>query len=244
MTEQTVYQGLSKRARELLAGEETQIAEFKESISGLTNSDLVAFANSTTGGAILLGIREEDSKDGGAKIPVNIGHRINDDERLKILGKANSCIPPIQLTVIVENAAHKPFYRIEIPSSPERPHCTSGGTYKVRLDGANAALSPELMLEFFLDHEGDIFSQRFEDATSALEEEVNNATIMLKREIRRQFRNALQNLQTEFEDTLVERMQGLFASFNQLQKDVETMNTEIRTTIQTFHADGEDETTK
>ncbi len=58
---------------------------------------------------------------------------------------------------------------------------------------------------------------------------------MLKREIRRQFRNALQNLQTEFEDTLIERMGDLLKSFSTLQADVERMNSEILNTIEQIH---------
>ena len=106
---------ISERAHELLAGPEGHTAEFKESLSGLSADDLVAFANTETGGAILIGVRE--GRDGsGLQTAEIVGERVGDREKLSILNKASSCSPPIACDVIFENLAVKPFIRIEIPA--------------------------------------------------------------------------------------------------------------------------------
>lgn len=51
------FKTLSKRAR-LLLNREGYDVEFKQSLGGLANSDLVAFANSQAGGSILTGVRK------------------------------------------------------------------------------------------------------------------------------------------------------------------------------------------
>jgi predicted HTH transcriptional regulator len=52
------YSGISKRAKTLLKSGETREVDYKENTRGLHAEDLVAFANSPSGGAILLGVEE------------------------------------------------------------------------------------------------------------------------------------------------------------------------------------------
>ena len=61
------FKTLSKQARLLLNREEGYDVEFKKSLGGLANSDLVAFANSEAGGSILIGVRETKTGEGHQK---------------------------------------------------------------------------------------------------------------------------------------------------------------------------------
>jgi len=170
---QRELKGLSKRSRTLLQQPESYDVDYKESMSGLSNEDLVAFANSDTGGAILVGVREiTDSK--GQQRGKIIGCTTGDREKLKVINKGESCIPPIQLEVYTENLDKKPIFRIEIPTSQNKPHCTSGGTYKIRGDGRNKALSPPRLLHMFMESQYQTFIERFKVATSALDSSLAN----------------------------------------------------------------------
>jgi len=80
-----------------------------------------------------------------------VGCPVGGKERLKILTKSNQCVPTVPVSIFVENCAHQPFYRIEIPSGPHKPYCTSGGTYKIRSGGRNEMLYPGQLLALFLD---------------------------------------------------------------------------------------------
>src|SRR5690242_20343094 len=92
--QKTEYKALSARAEAMLNRSETYDVEFKESVSGLESSDIVSFANSDRGGTILIGIREAKTPKGQQRGEI-IGCPIGDKEKLKILGKVNSCIPEI-----------------------------------------------------------------------------------------------------------------------------------------------------
>lgn len=81
--------GISRRARALLKGGESKAVDYKENVKGLHAEDLVAFANSESGGAILVGVKESNAKSGG-QIGVPIGHAVSDEVRLQIMGKALS----------------------------------------------------------------------------------------------------------------------------------------------------------
>jgi ATP-dependent DNA helicase RecG len=168
------FQGISKRARTLLSGGESKDVDYKEKVKGLHAEDLVAFANSENGGAILIGVREVAGHDGKQK-GEPIGHPIDDDSRLQIMGKALSCSPPGQVEVFVENLGHLPFFRVEIPSGAHRPYATNSGTYKIREDGRNNPLLPEQLLKMFLEREGEEFRARFSEATGQLESRMTEA---------------------------------------------------------------------
>jgi ATP-dependent DNA helicase RecG len=166
-----IFKGMSSRARLLLARREGLDAEFKVQLNGLDVEDLVAFANSRAGGTILVGVAEASDNHRVQRVEI-VGCDVGDKEKQYILNKAQSCNPPIDLELYVENLGDKPFFRIEIPSGLEKPYCTSGGAYKVRGDGRTNALLPRQLLSIFMDTERDKFLSRFKDATKELEEEV------------------------------------------------------------------------
>lgn len=174
VTKQSSYQGISKRAKELLSSGENKSVDYKEKVNGLHAEDLVAFANSANGGAILIGVRETEHPNGTQK-GEPLGHAIGDETRLQIMGKALSCSPPIQIEIYVENHDHLPFYRIEIPSGTHKPYSTSSGTYKIREDGRNNPLHPEPLLKMFLERESEEFRRRFSEATNKLESRMSEA---------------------------------------------------------------------
>ena len=174
MTKQSTYQGISKRAQALLSLGEDKSVDYKEKVKGLHAEDLVAFANSANGGAILIGVRESEHPNGTQK-GEPVGHAIDDDTRLQIMGKALSCSPPIQIEIYVENLDHLPFYRVEIPSGTHKPYSTNSGTYKIREDGRNNPLHPEPLLKMFLERESEEFRHRFSEATNKLESRMSEA---------------------------------------------------------------------
>ena len=170
--EASEYPGLSEKAEELLGSQESPVLDFKGSVGGLSAEDLVAFANSGPGGAVLLGVREKRSSTGRQAAEI-IGCEIGDKAKLSILGKAASCVPPVEVRVILENSeGEKPFLRVEIPSGSGKPYCTSGGTYKIRGDARNDPLTPDKLLQLFMEAENDRFMKRFSSATEDLENSI------------------------------------------------------------------------
>lgn len=141
--------------------------EFKESVGGVDSTDLVAFANSPEGGAILIGVHETKDEN-GLQRGEPVGIAIGDDSKLKIINKAMSCVPPVHVEVFAENLSDKPFYRLEVPPGPLKPYCSSGGTYKLRVDGRIRPLHPEALLDLFLQREGTKFRERFAEATQQI----------------------------------------------------------------------------
>ena len=168
-----IFKGMSSRARILLARREGIDAEFKRQLNGLSAEDLVAFANSRRGGAILVGV-DEDSDGNDVQHVEVVGCDVGDHEKQVIHSKAQSCIPPVEIEVFVENLDDKPFFRIEIPSGDEKPYCTASGAYKVRGDGRTDALLPRQLLSIFMESESEKFFVRFHKATTRLEEELKH----------------------------------------------------------------------
>ncbi len=142
--------------------------EFKQSLSGLESEDIVAFANSARGGCILVGV-EETTDANGQQRAVVVGCKHGDKAKRSVLGKAASCLPPITVDVFTENLRHKPFLRIEIQSGTSKPYSTSGGTYKIRGDGANLPMPPTMLLSMFLERESMEFWNRFQMVTENIE---------------------------------------------------------------------------
>lgn len=168
MSKQTEFRGLSRRVRTLLSSGENKHVDYKKRVNGLHAEDLVAFANSPDGGAILIGVEEVQDANGQQK-GKPVGCPIGDHVKLQIIGKAMSCNPPVQIEIFTENLSTTPFYRIEIPSGSEKPYATNNGTYKIREDGRNAPLLPPQLLNMFLNREGEEFRRRFSNATGNLE---------------------------------------------------------------------------
>ena len=175
---QQVYETLSERARSLLNRQEGYDVEFKESLNGITPEDIVAFANSATGGAILVGIRELKTEDGRQRGEIR-GCTVGDREKLAISSRAQSCLPPVEVEILVENASDKPFFRVEIPSGSAKPYCTAGGTYKIRGNARTNALTPSKLLAMFMESESQEFLGRFRGAAKALEGELDTLSAKL-----------------------------------------------------------------
>ena len=128
---QLEYKNISNKTKELLDQQENLNVDFKRSLEGLDTTDLIAFANSDSGGSILIGI-DEDEHNNGKQKGIIVGCPIDDSERLRILNKAEECVPPVDLDIIIENLEDKPFFRIDIPSGVNKPYCTKKGTYMIR----------------------------------------------------------------------------------------------------------------
>jgi predicted HTH transcriptional regulator len=178
------YKTLSKRARSLLKRSEGYRLEFKETLQAMEPEDMVAFANSPEGGVVLIGVREAQAEDGHQCGKI-VGCPVGDPEKLSILNRAESCVPPIAVEVIVENADRKPFFRVEIPSGSNKPYCTAAGTFKIRGNGRTLPLLPSRLLSMFMASENQEFVERFKAATKALEREVADTKARLMEETER-----------------------------------------------------------
>jgi ATP-dependent DNA helicase RecG len=176
------YGTLSQRAQLLLGRSEGYGLEFKEAIHALEPEDLVAFANSPRGGAVLIGVREFDAENGRQRGEI-VGCAVGDLEKLSILNRAESCVPPIAVDIFIENADRKPFFRVEIPSGPNKPYCTAAGTYKMRGNGRTLPLLPSRLLAMFMASENQEFVERFKAATTELERELADTKARLVEEI-------------------------------------------------------------
>ncbi|MFC4354757.1 RNA-binding domain-containing protein [Chryseomicrobium palamuruense] len=160
---------LTERVETLLNKEEGLDVDFKRDRNGIKPEDLVAFANSPSGGTILVGVDEDINKEGKQRGKI-VGCKISDGEKLALLGKASECRPPIDIEIIIENEnTDKPFYRIEIPSGPYKPYCTNRGVYQIRGDARNNPITPEQLLNIFLEKNSSEFFERFKHATLELE---------------------------------------------------------------------------
>ncbi|MGB7758856.1 MAG: ATP-binding protein [Bryobacteraceae bacterium] len=174
------FQAISDRANRLLSRQEDFDVAFRKSVSGLEAEDLVSFANSKNGGAILIGVNRTKHGNGRQRAAL-VGCAVGDRERLKILAKANQCVPPVPVSIFAENCAKEPFYRIEIASGPQKPYCTTGGTYKTRGAGRNEMLYPAQLLALFVETEGNEFLRWFQQSATSLGSAVQE-TIAAERE--------------------------------------------------------------
>ncbi len=180
--EKDVYMSISRKSRALLNRQEGLDVDFKMTIKAVEATDLVAFANSEKGGTILVGVGEAEDENSMQKGKI-IGCLVGDKERLFVLSKAESCVPPVEVNLIIENYARKPFYRIEIPSGKEKPYCTAGGTYKIRGDGRTNTLLPGRLLSLFIEKQSEIFFNRFREATKELGKSMLSSNSELQEEL-------------------------------------------------------------
>lgn len=156
------FQVIRADTRRLLEGQEGREVDFKESPAGVDAEDLVAFANAS-GGTILVGVEEIQSEKGLQHGRV-VGCSINDQTKLGFLNKASSCRPAVEIEITIENLRNKPIYRIDIPEGSHKPYCTQKGTYKMRSDGRNVAIDPDMMTALILERETEQFVERFRAA--------------------------------------------------------------------------------
>lgn len=179
MKERTEFKQLSQRTRQLIGGQENLDVDFKISGAAIKQKTLVAFANTPTGGTLLIGVEEYTSGDGVQRGRI-VGCEVDDTARLTVQNKALSCVPPVPVEIFVENMSREPILRVEIPHSLNRPHCTSSGEYCVRADGRNRALLPSELLQLFMDRESEQFVNRFKSAVEKLENQLETMDGELK----------------------------------------------------------------
>lgn len=162
----TEYKTIRAQTRRMINGEEGIDVEFKRSHAEVSPQYFVAFANAT-GGSIIVGV-EETKDESGRQKAIIVGCEVNDRTKRALLSRANSCRPKIPIEVTVENSNDKPIYRIDVPEGPSKPYCTEKGTYKIRLDGANAAIDPPMMAAIILEREAGQFVARFRQAADGI----------------------------------------------------------------------------
>ena len=164
---QDTYSGIRRETRRMIDGWEGRTVDFKLTHAAVTAEDLVALANAQ-GGTLLVGVEEVNTPEGQrGRI---VGCDVSDRTRNAIVSRANGCTPPVQMALTCENMKrpNRQVMRIDVPQSGMKPHCTQGGTYKVRIQGQNAALLPQQLLAMFLEREGDTFLARFRQAALEL----------------------------------------------------------------------------
>lgn len=167
------YQFITKDTQILIDRSENIDIEFKSKVEGVKPEDFVAFANSENGGVMLLGIDEEETAEGQRGVVV--GCNISDKSKLSLVNKAESCFPPVDISIVVENGnSDKPIFRVDIPSGENKPYCTHKGIYNDRGDGRNIPLLPNRLLSMFIENEGTQFFNRFENATDDLSANLDN----------------------------------------------------------------------
>ncbi len=177
--------------------------ELKLTAGAIENKDLVAFANSPSGGVIIVGVREDRRKKVFDENDIE-GCDCGDSEKQRILGKARSCIPPINVDIEVRKHKKLTCFWVTIPSSQMKPHCTGGGTYSIRGDGTTNPLAPMQLLELLVNREGDVFLKRFGEATQSLTTDVDK----LKGKLESQF-NDLRERVSWFEGQVEASLEGI-----------------------------------
>lgn len=175
------YKTIPKRVQALLAKDEGLDCDFKKDKS-FSSEDLVAFANSSHGGAILLGV-DEVTDCNGSQAGKPFGCQLNDGLRLAIFNKAGDCTPPIDVKISEVNRNAKPFVVIDIPSGEHKPYCTKKGVYKIRGDGKNQPMTPTIMLRILMEREAEAFIDRFRTATKNIEQNLTDFHQSIKSEM-------------------------------------------------------------
>lgn len=215
---QKKYKRISARAKVLLQMEEGFDVDFKKN-TNLSGEDLVAFANSMNGGTILLGVDEKTNED-GTQSGVICGCDVSDASKMSILNKANQCIPHVKISIHIENSNSIPFYRIEIPSSKTKPHCTQKGIYKTRSDGANKPLLPEELLRIYLDSESDTFLKKYTNATIEMRNELQD--------LHTKQMNSMWNSTFETQDNIQEAVGGIGTMLDDVHMQIEDSQSDLQ----------------
>lgn len=215
------FKTISKKAREALDKPEGIGVEFKTKINGVKPSTLVAFSNSNTGGTILVGVEEERTCEGLERGKV-VGCPISDDDRLQIQNMASDCIPPVKLSIFIENTNKNPFFRIEVPSGKNKPYCTKSGEYKIREDGRVRALHPDELLAIFMSKEGKKFLSQFKNAVAELEDSVESIDQAVSSELANLV-SSLQNVNRE----VFSYLEDIFGSAEESAADASEANVTV-----------------
>lgn len=169
-----IIKTISERTKESLAGGEGQLCDYKRSLAkkGLETSDIVAFANSRTGGAILIGVDEEETQEGVQRGRV-VGCDVSDAAIQIIENKVSEIQPSLKVEITIENIDEQPLIRIDVPSGENKPYRTARGLYVVRVGRRKNALGREELLDIFLNTEQESFFRAYNKATKLLEERID-----------------------------------------------------------------------
>ncbi len=210
--------------------------EFKVVAKAIECEDLVAFANSRQGGKIVVGIADKRETEFITKEDV-VGCTTSDKEMNTITGKARSCIPPVVVKVSVQIIEEKRCFVVSIPSSPQKPHCTATGLYKIRRNTSNDPLTPGLLLALYLELEAENFISRFKDATKELEEQVESVSSTLKDQMgdlslfladfNKEIQQSLSEI-GEYASDAQDRVEGVEETLGMMQSENETNEDQLR----------------
>ncbi len=198
----TVRQGTKK----LMDRAEGLDVDFKKQASNLGAEEFVAFANSPSGGSLLIGVDEVTDAQGRQRGKI-VGCRVDDEAKRLILDKAESCSPPINVTVDVENTNEKAFLRVDIPSGDKKPYCTRSGKYMTRGDGRKRPLLPTQLLSVFVREQAGEFEARFREATKSLQFDIDRLQDTVSERI--------EDVEYEMNkslDPITSRLEGIFHS--------------------------------
>ena len=110
-----------------------EIVELKGGLEGFDPRIFVAFANSESGGIIMVKIANKQD--------VKTIHTLTN--------MAEDCIPSVTIDVSIESKGEKPFLRIDVPSGINKPYCTPKGHYVTRTDGGIRPLQPNELFTMF-----------------------------------------------------------------------------------------------
>ncbi len=140
----------SEKVEKLLTHQEDLEVEFKETIGKEVTDTMVAMANAK-GGFILIGVRDTEDKN-GRQLGEIVGVNISDENKLKILNKAQSIVDKLFPHIKEETDERgRSIYVVEIPEGTQKPYCTGGGRYLIRCDGNNTATTPGMMEDLMLE---------------------------------------------------------------------------------------------
>ncbi|MGO4543092.1 AlbA family DNA-binding domain-containing protein [Paenibacillus sp. 2TAB19] len=212
----------------LINKEEGYEVEFKESLAGLKTEDVVAFANSISGGVILIGVKD-DVDTIGRQLGTIVGCPISDNGKLSILNKAQSCRPPVNLEITAQDINGQSIYILEIPSGDFKPYCTDGGTYRIRGDGQKRSLYPNELLSLFMESERNKFIDSFKEATRELEQNLNET----KTQVLRQTSSLIKELQL-FDKKISEALDDIYSTADGAESNsssVESTVSDIEDTV-------------
>lgn len=166
------YKSITADTQRLIDGQEGLEVEFKSEPSGVKPETLVAFANGI-GGTILVGVDESTSKK-ELQRGVVVGSKVGDKIKQGFVSTANSCRPPIEISIRVENSgSDKPIFRLDVSEGADKPYATSSGLYKIRSEGQNVAIDPGMITAIILEREADEFVSRFKHASDELVTKLN-----------------------------------------------------------------------
>ncbi len=220
---ETESKKIREKTKQFLSQAEGSDVEFKEEIGGVEPEDLVAFANSTDGGFLLIGVSETENDQGQQRGRVD-GCDVSDQGKQRVIGQAESCTPTVPLEVHVENTDDTPFLRIDIPQGSNRPYCTDSGKYITRDDGRNRALYPSELLDLFVHEQAERFRERFESAASGLEAEIESLRVKLEKRI----------------ESFLAEIQGQLSEVQLISSKISDMEFEMSNTLQDIFSHAED----